>query len=72
MITTCRLRDDSAYQMFDNPYRVARGGSWHDNPQLCRSAARIRFMEKDAEEYIGFRVVCDAMSINHGIAYFER
>ena len=54
------LRDGSDYQMIDNPYRVARGGSWHDNPQLCRSAARIRFMGSDAEEYIGFRVVCDA------------
>jgi formylglycine-generating enzyme required for sulfatase activity len=52
-------RDDSAYQMIGNPYRVARGGSWHDNPQLCRSAARIRFMQSDAEEYVGFRVVCD-------------
>jgi len=50
-------RDDGAYQMFDNPYRVARGGSWHDNPGLCRSAARIRFAEKDAEEFIGLRVV---------------
>jgi formylglycine-generating enzyme required for sulfatase activity len=52
-------RDDSPYQMFDNPDHVVRGGSWHDNPQLCRSASRIRFMESDADEYIGFRVVCD-------------
>lgn len=52
-------RDDSPYLMFDNPNHVARGGSWHDNPQLCRSAARIQFREKDAEEYIGFRVVRD-------------
>lgn len=52
-------RDDSAYLMFDNPHFVARGGSWHDNPQICRSAARIRFLETDAEDYLGFRVVCD-------------
>jgi len=52
-------RDDSAYQMFDNPEHVVRGGSWHDNPGLCRSAARIQFMESDAEEYIGFRVTSD-------------
>jgi len=58
------LRDDSPYQMFDNPHRVARGGSWHDNPQLCRSAARIRFSQSDAEEYIGFRVVCDVTKVN--------
>lgn len=52
-------RDDSPYQMFDDPEHVVRGGSWHDDPKLCRSAARIRFIEKDAEEFIGFRVVCD-------------
>lgn len=52
-------RDGSAYQIQNNPYRVARGGSWHDNPQLCRSAARIRCLQKDAEEFIGFRVICD-------------
>jgi formylglycine-generating enzyme required for sulfatase activity len=54
------LRDGSDYQMIDNPYRVARGGSWHEPANLCRSAARIRFAQSDAEEYIGVRVVCDA------------
>ncbi|MBK9927255.1 MAG: formylglycine-generating enzyme family protein [Anaerolineales bacterium] len=54
-------RDDDAYKMIDNPYHVVRGGSWHDNPQLCRSAARIRILGSDAEEYIGFRVVCDIL-----------
>lgn len=53
-------RDGSAYQTQKNPYRVARGGSWHEPPDLCRSATRIRFMQTDAEEVIGFRVVCDA------------
>lgn len=57
------LRDGSDYQMIDNPYRVVRGGSWHDNPQLCRSAARIRVAQSDAEEYIGFRVVCDSLEL---------
>ncbi len=51
-------RDGSAYQMQNNPYRVARGGSWHDTPELCRSVARIRIAQSDAEEYVGFRVVC--------------
>lgn len=55
-------RDSSDYQMIDNPYRVARGGSWHDNPQLCRSAARIRLAQSDAEEYVGLRVACDISS----------
>jgi len=52
-------RDDSAYRMFDNQYHVARGGSWHDTPHVCRSAARIRFEQNAAEDYIGFRVACD-------------
>ena len=52
-------RDGSAYQIKNNPYRVARGGSWHEPPNLCRSAVRIRFKQSDAEEFIGFRVVCD-------------
>lgn len=52
-------RDGNAYQIQNNPYRVVRGGSWHDNPELCRSAARIRIAQSDAEEYVGLRVVCD-------------
>ena len=39
--------------------RVARGGSWHEPPGLCRSAARMKFLRSDAEEVIGLRVVCD-------------
>jgi formylglycine-generating enzyme required for sulfatase activity len=38
-------------------YRVARGGCWHDIPDVCRSAARLRVEATDAEEFIGFRVV---------------
>jgi formylglycine-generating enzyme required for sulfatase activity len=52
-------RDGSAYQNYNSRYKVVRGGSWHDTPQLCRSAARIRFIQSDAEEYVGLRVVCD-------------
>jgi formylglycine-generating enzyme required for sulfatase activity len=52
-------RDSSAYQTHKDPYRVARGGSWHEPPDLCRSATRIRFNQSDAEEVIGFRVACD-------------
>lgn len=54
-------RDDSAYQRKEDRYRVARGGSWHEPPELCRSAARMRFLQSDAEEFIGFRVVCDVI-----------
>ena len=50
-------RDDSSYQTRDSLYRVARGGSWHEPPSLCRSAARLRVLQSDAEEVLGFRVI---------------
>jgi Uncharacterized conserved protein len=52
-------RDSSSYQHKDNRDRVARGGSWHEPPELCRSATRLRVLESDADEFMGFRVVCD-------------
>jgi formylglycine-generating enzyme required for sulfatase activity len=56
---TSSPRDDSAYQNRNSRYRVARGGSWHEPPELCRSAARLKVLQTDAEEFIGFRVVCN-------------
>ena len=52
-------RDDSAYQDVHSKYRVARGGSWHEPPQNCRSASRLRVLQTEAEEFIGFRVSCE-------------
>ena len=52
-------RDSSSYQNKASHYRVARGGSWHEPANLCRSAARLRVLQSEADEYIGFRVVCD-------------
>jgi formylglycine-generating enzyme required for sulfatase activity len=52
-------RDSSSYQSNDSKFRVVRGGSWHEPPTLCRSAARLRVLQSDAEEFIGLRVVCD-------------
>jgi formylglycine-generating enzyme required for sulfatase activity len=52
-------RDESSYQNKDSRYHVARGGSWHETPTLCRSAVRRRVLQTDADEVIGFRVVCD-------------
>ena len=52
-------RDNDSYQKKDSHYRVARGGSWHEPPELCRSAARIRCLQSDADEFMGFRVVCE-------------
>ena len=51
-------RDDSSYQKKADPYRVARGGSWHEPPELCRSASRLRVLQSEADEFMGFRVVC--------------
>jgi len=56
---TSSPRDGSFYENKDSRYRVARGGSWHEPPELCRSAARIKFLQSDADETIGFRVVCE-------------
>ena len=52
-------RDASSYQGRNDPYRVARGGSWHEPPALCRSATRLRVLQSEADEVMGFRVVCD-------------
>ncbi len=41
----------------DSSFRVARGGSWHENPGVCRSAVRLRFAPGEGEDYLGLRVV---------------
>jgi formylglycine-generating enzyme required for sulfatase activity len=37
--------------------RVLRGGSWHDNPEYCRSASRSYATPDDRSDAFGFRVV---------------
>jgi formylglycine-generating enzyme required for sulfatase activity len=37
-------------------YRVVRGGSWHDTPDVCRSAARLRALAAEGDDILGFRV----------------
>jgi formylglycine-generating enzyme required for sulfatase activity len=39
---------------------VVRGGSWHDPPGLCRSAARLRTVTREGDDWIGLRVASDA------------
>ena len=41
----------------DRGGRVVRGGSWHDVPAACRSAARTRYEAEQGDDFVGFRVV---------------
>ncbi|MEP7359265.1 MAG: formylglycine-generating enzyme family protein [Anaerolineales bacterium] len=38
--------------------RPVRGGSWHDTPAACRSAARARYDAAQGDDFVGFRVAC--------------
>jgi formylglycine-generating enzyme required for sulfatase activity len=40
---------------------TARGGCWYINPRYCRSAYRHYFNPDVQKDYIGFRVVCEAV-----------
>lgn len=40
----------------DQDGRVVRGGSWHDVPAACRSAARTRYEAGQGDDFVGFRV----------------
>jgi formylglycine-generating enzyme required for sulfatase activity len=35
---------------------VLRGGGWHDPPDLCRSATRLKGLPQEGEDFFGFRV----------------
>ncbi|EKV00374.1 hypothetical protein Lepto7375DRAFT_2483 [Leptolyngbya sp. PCC 7375] len=39
-------------------YRILRGGSWMNEPLLCRSSSRLTWREDKASNLIGFRVAC--------------
>jgi formylglycine-generating enzyme required for sulfatase activity len=36
--------------------RVLRGGSWHDTPDVCRSAVRLKLPRGEGDDICGFRV----------------
>ncbi len=44
----------------DSHHRVRRGGSWDDDPGVCRSTNRGSFKPEDRDNGIGFRVVISA------------
>lgn len=48
--------DGSAWEARQAASRVLRGGCWHDPPDLCRSAARLRQDPGQGEDFFGFRV----------------
>ncbi len=50
--------DGSAWLSGKSNTKVRRGGSWDDNPNLCRSAFRFNDSRGDRDFDIGFRVVC--------------
>ncbi|MHB0879126.1 MAG: formylglycine-generating enzyme family protein, partial [Anaerolineae bacterium] len=48
--------DGSAWSGGDEHSRIVRGGCWHDAPQVCRSACRLKFPLYEGEDFVGFRV----------------
>ncbi len=52
---------DSSVWAGDAATRVLRGGCWHDPPDLCRSAARLKYAQDEGEDYFGFRVALTSL-----------
>ncbi len=50
-----RSMDDLAH---GHTWRLLRGGSWNNNPRNCRSAYRNHNQPDNANNNVGFRVVC--------------
>jgi formylglycine-generating enzyme required for sulfatase activity len=53
---TAASHDEAPHLSEGDVYRVARGGSWHEQAGNCRSATRLRVLQSDADEVMGFRV----------------
>jgi formylglycine-generating enzyme required for sulfatase activity len=53
--------DGSVWEHGSTAYRVLRGGCWHDPPDLCRSAARLKCAPDEGEDYFGFRVALTSL-----------
>ena len=45
--------------------RVVRGGSWHDPPNLCRSAARLKMDPTEGEDFVGIRIALSLPADDH-------
>jgi formylglycine-generating enzyme required for sulfatase activity len=46
----------TAWDDFKPKFRVVRGGSWHETPNHCRSAVRLKFAPTERDDFVGFRV----------------
>ncbi|MFM7792848.1 MAG: formylglycine-generating enzyme family protein, partial [Microcystis panniformis] len=53
-------KDGSAWLIKDNHSQIVRGGSWYNNPDVCRSAYRSYLVRRVNVYGSGFRVVCGA------------
>ena len=58
--------------MADVLLHLLRGGSWYNHPGDCRSACRIRIQPVNANDDVGFRVVCLPQSNDHTIQLEEQ
>jgi formylglycine-generating enzyme required for sulfatase activity len=50
--------DGNAWVSGGEQSRLLRGGSWYSFPWRCRSAYRDHNQPGNADDYVGFRVVC--------------
>jgi len=53
--------DGSVWESRVGSLRVLRGGCWHDPPGLCRSAARLKHVPHEGEDFFGFRVALTSL-----------
>ena len=53
--------EGSAWEAGDARYRVVRGGSWHEPPNHCRSAVRLKYDPVERDEVVGFRLALTAL-----------
>ncbi|QHG19078.1 SUMF1/EgtB/PvdO family nonheme iron enzyme [Nostoc sp. ATCC 53789] len=49
---------DSWRDSSDNQIYVMRGGSWRNDPYLCRSSSRLQKNASEMSNHVGFRIVC--------------
>jgi len=63
--------DGSVWESRAGSQRVLRGGCWHDPPGLCRSAARLKHVPHEGEDYFGFRVALASLEQNSANAIWH-